>query len=196
MNIDEKFVIAELRKIAADINIGGTNKSSVNKKRLYVRDLNPGQMKEYGQLTKLNDAGKFQEFGRAVVKFRKKHKLAIYRGPDNSLIIGGTHKYSAKTFKFKGDDLFVLPESPWKYFKKTSDAELYLVKDLKNIRQREKGVKNANKYMLMAYNGEGQKRKPLDLEDNGDGTYTVMDGNSTFANAQLSGWKHIVGHLV
>lgn len=35
------------------------------------------------------------------------------------------------------------------------------------------------------------KRDPLDVRDNGDGTYTVLDGNATSQAAMLAGWKKI-----
>lgn len=86
-----------------------------------------------------------------------------------------------------------LPEDPWRYFTKIPEAVLVDLKDLTPIRAREKGIENARKYMWGAYNGERGKRKPISLKDNGDGTYTVLDGNSTFANAKASGWKQIPG---
>lgn len=86
-----------------------------------------------------------------------------------------------------------LPEDPWRYFKKDPKAIVVDLKDLTPIRAREKGIENAKKYMWMAYSGEMEKRKPISLKDNGDGTYTVLDGNSTFANAKASGWRKIPG---
>jgi hypothetical protein len=41
-----------------------------------------------------------------------------------------------------------------------------------------------------------EPRKPLSLKDNGDGTYTVLDGNSTYANARMSRWKNLLGMVV
>lgn len=86
-----------------------------------------------------------------------------------------------------------LPEDPWRYFKKVPGTILVDLKDLTPTRAREKGIANANMYMWQAYNGDTEKRKPISLKDNGDGTYTVLDGNSTYANAVASGWKKIPG---
>lgn len=86
-----------------------------------------------------------------------------------------------------------LPDDPWRYFKKVPGAIMVNLKDLTPIRARESGIANANKYMWMAYNGEMEKRKPISLKDNGDGTYTVLDGNSTYANAMANNWKQIPG---
>jgi len=85
-----------------------------------------------------------------------------------------------------------LPDDPFRYFVKTPDAKLIPVSALKTIRARPEGIKNAAKYMAMAFNNEGEKRKPISLKDNGDGSYTVNDGNSTTAMAQAHNWKNIV----
>ena len=69
------------------------------------------------------------------------------------------------------------------------------VKDLKPIRAREKGISNANKFMWLAYNGFKPKRKPISLKREKDGSYTILDGNSTFANAKENGWKIMWGVL-
>jgi ppGpp synthetase/RelA/SpoT-type nucleotidyltranferase len=85
-----------------------------------------------------------------------------------------------------------LPDDPFKYFKKTPDAKLIPVSALATIRARPEGIANAAKHMANAFNGDGEKRKPISLKDNGDGTYTVMDGNSTTAMARQHKWKNIV----
>lgn len=85
-----------------------------------------------------------------------------------------------------------LPDDPFKYFHKTPDAKLIPVSALRTIRARPEGIANAAKHMAKAFNGEGDKRKPVSLKDNGDGTYTVMDGNSTTAMARQHNWKNIV----
>lgn len=85
-----------------------------------------------------------------------------------------------------------LPDDPFKYFKKTADAQLIPVSALKTIRARPEGIRNAATHMANAFNGDGEKRKPISLKDNGDGTYTVTDGNSTTAMARDAKWKNIV----
>ena len=85
-----------------------------------------------------------------------------------------------------------LPDDPFKYFHKTPDAKLIPLSALKTIRARPEGIKNAAVHMAKAFNGEGDKRKPVSLKDNGDGTYTVIDGNSTTAMARQHNWKNIV----
>ncbi len=88
-----------------------------------------------------------------------------------------------------------LPEDPWKYFLKTPKAQLVPVSSLTTIRARETGIANAKIHMERAYQGLGQRRKPISLQDNGNGTYTVLDGNSTVANARASGWEMIPGEI-
>ena len=88
-----------------------------------------------------------------------------------------------------------LPEDPWKYFQKVPGAFLVDIHSLTPSRARSRGIANAKVYMWAAYNGEMGKRDPLSLQDNGDGTYTILDGNSTYANAVASGWKRIPGVL-
>ena len=89
-----------------------------------------------------------------------------------------------------------LPEDTWKYFEKVPKTILIDIDKLIPSRARPKGIANANKFMLLAYQGDKGRRKPLDLEDNGDGTYTVLDGNSTYANAKHSKWKKLPGVVV
>ncbi len=85
-----------------------------------------------------------------------------------------------------------LPDDLYRYFKKTADSKIIPVSALKTIRARPEGIKNAAVHMANAFNGEGEKRKPISLKDNGDGSYTVMDGNSTTNLAQQHKWKNIV----
>ena len=84
-----------------------------------------------------------------------------------------------------------LPENPAKYFTNPDKTKLVDISKLNPIRQREKGVRNAHKFMKKAFDGTGAKRKPITVYKNEDGTYTIHDGNSTYANALASGWKKI-----
>jgi hypothetical protein len=86
-----------------------------------------------------------------------------------------------------------LPEGLSRYFKAAPGAIEVPLGKLTPIRAREKGVANANRFMWLAYWGAKDRRKPISLRKNRDGTYTVLDGNSTFANAKMSGWKNLLG---
>jgi hypothetical protein len=59
------------------------------------------------------------------------------------------------------------------------------------IRARPEGIANAGKYMRMAFNGEMSKRKGISLRKEVNGRYTLLDGNSTYANAAKNGWSEI-----
>ena len=40
--------------------------------------------------------------------------------------------------------------------------------------------------------GSGRaRRKPLSVRDNGNGTYTILDGNATYGAALRSGWSSV-----
>lgn len=92
-----------------------------------------------------------------------------------------------------------LPEDPWRYFVKTPGVLLVPIcignQDrplcLHNTRARPKGIKNAAKYMRLAYEGKNKKRKPISLRLSRGGGLAIADGNSTFAVAVANGWKHI-----
>lgn len=84
-----------------------------------------------------------------------------------------------------------LPESPWSYFLKVAGTKLLPLAKLRPTRARPSGIANANKYMRLAYDDKGKKRKPIDVRQEKDGTYTITDGNSTYANAKANRWKSI-----
>lgn len=89
----------------------------------------------------------------------------------------------------------LLPEDPWRYFIRTPYTKFYPLDSLVTIRARESGIAHAREHMEKAYRGVGGRRKPISLRDNFDGTYTVLDGNSTVANARDNHWARIPGEL-
>lgn len=84
-----------------------------------------------------------------------------------------------------------LPEDPWRYFKRSAGAVLLPLRMLTPSRARPQGIKNAGKFMLLAYEGKKAKREPISVRLEGAGKYTILDGNSTFANAVQNGWDRI-----
>jgi DNA topoisomerase-1 len=56
-------------------------------------------------------------------------------------------------------------------------------------RAREKGIKNARTLMAKAAREGGDKRDPITLVEQPDGSYRVFDGNSTFAIGRDQGWE-------
>tara|TARA_Y100000592_G_scaffold101114_1_gene185604 strand:+ start:1558 stop:4521 length:2964 start_codon:yes stop_codon:yes gene_type:complete len=98
-------------------------------------------------------------------------------------------------FDYSKIDLEELPYDLDRYFIKDADTKEIDLKLLEPTRAREKGVKNANKYMRMAYDGEIDRRKPISVYER-NGKMYVFDGNSTIANAKNSGWKTIYVEMI
>ena len=92
-----------------------------------------------------------------------------------------------------------LPKNPKHYFDEslaTAPVIAVPVSSLTTVRAREGGIANAEKLMAAAADGVISKRKPVDLRDNGDGTFTVLDGNSTTAIARKHDFKFLIGQVV
>jgi len=87
--------------------------------------------------------------------------------------------------------LVKLPEDTWKYFNKVPNTILVDIDKLIPSHVRPEGIIEANKRFQ-----SDSLRNPIDLKDNGDGTYTILDGNSTYANAVDSKWKELPGVVV
>jgi hypothetical protein len=91
-----------------------------------------------------------------------------------------------------------LPFAPDRYFIGGVDVPLALIKP---IRARRKGIVNANTFMRQAYEGQAERRGPVTLAEVGDphdirNRYVLLDGNSTYANAAMSGWPTIRATVV
>ena len=87
-----------------------------------------------------------------------------------------------------------LPDDPAKYFKNMGDKMVPLDK-LETTRARPEGIENGAKLMADAHNGEHDKRDPISVIPNPDGTYKVVDGNSTTNIAEAAGWKELPVHI-
>jgi hypothetical protein len=95
-------------------------------------------------------------------------------------------------------DVDPLPFAPDRYFVGGVDVPLALIKP---IRARRKGIVNANTFMRQAYEGQAERRGPVTLAEVGDphdrrNRYVLLDGNSTYANAAMSGWPTIRATVV
>lgn len=91
-----------------------------------------------------------------------------------------------------------LPFGPDRYFIGGVDVPLGMIQP---IRARKKGIVNANIFMRQAYEGQVDRRKPVTLVEVGDphdtkNRYRLLDGNSTYANAAMSGWPTIRATVV
>jgi hypothetical protein len=82
-----------------------------------------------------------------------------------------------------------LPDDPKRYFEMPPGTLMVPISKLKTIRRRESGVQNAEQHMRRAYVGEGQRRKPISVRREPDGSFTVVDGNSTTAIARKNKWR-------
>jgi hypothetical protein len=86
-----------------------------------------------------------------------------------------------------------LPENHEDYFILNLPGTIIVPIDkLIPTRARPQGIANAEKFMNASRLGEKKiEREPLSISDNGDGTYNIEDGNSTYATAVKFGWKTI-----
>ena len=82
------------------------------------------------------------------------------------------------------------------YLEATPDSVEIPVDQIVPIRARPEGIANARKFMDQAQRGEIPKRGPISLKDNGDGTYTLLDGNSTYAVSQDLGLQTLPARIL
>ena len=113
---------------------------------------------------------------------------------------GGVQTFPARTPRANvPGERELLPDDPELYFKELDEATMVPIENLRPSKSAgagnqsktpyEKGVNRANGFMVKASKGETGKREPLEVLDNGDGTFTIVDGNSTYANGVDSGWE-------
>lgn len=89
-----------------------------------------------------------------------------------------------------------LPYSHEKYFLYNTQAVCLKTPGLVLSRLRAKGVRNALNLMARASVGKHQRRSPIQARIWEEGTYVVIDGNSTSAIAILAGWPDIPAIVV
>ena len=78
------------------------------------------------------------------------------------------------------------------YFSDAAGAMDFPVRALRTLKDEpEKSVENAAARMGRAARGEIRKRAPISVADNGDGTYTVVDGNATVWAAARGGLETV-----
>lgn len=87
-------------------------------------------------------------------------------------------------------DFVPLPEDPDNYFTQVSEAISIPLQQLIPIRTRPEGVRRAAELMRQAAAGIVARRAPIRVLRQGD-TWQILDGNSTFAIALLSGWQSL-----
>ena len=84
----------------------------------------------------------------------------------------------------------MLPHAPDRYFL-TEAATFLSVAELVLERARTEGIANAVKLMSASYRGQQSRRPPIKVQLQHDGTYLVLDGNSTTIVAMAAGWPVI-----
>lgn len=84
-----------------------------------------------------------------------------------------------------------LPEHPERYFDLSTAHESVAIERLVANRARSSGIISANSLMQQAAAGLLTKRAPISIENLNANLDLVVDGNSTFINAVLSGWSAI-----
>ena len=72
----------------------------------------------------------------------------------------------------------------------TADSTRVPLSQIQPIRARPEGIANARPLMARAALG-GSRREPLSVRQEADGTYTLLDGNSTFAVLQEAGAEDV-----
>lgn len=73
------------------------------------------------------------------------------------------------------------------YLDETEDSILIPTDAITPIRARTDGIANGRGFMAAAAKGEQLRRGPLQVRDDGNGQYTLWDGNSTYAIASEAG---------
>jgi hypothetical protein len=91
----------------------------------------------------------------------------------------------------EGFDAGKLPQEHGRYFHMPAGTDVVPLSKVTPTRARPEGIANGEFFLHSAYHGTMGKRAPISLEHQGDGTYKVMDGNSTFAVAQKHGWDSV-----
>lgn len=82
-----------------------------------------------------------------------------------------------------------LPQDPWAYFNvNKADQLVPLDSLLPGKGKQDRSGENALRRLAAAADGVLDRRDPLDVQVNEDGTYTVLDGNGTLAAAKLAGF--------
>ena len=118
-------------------------------------------------------------------------------GADGAFEKGGAIEYDWK----KAPSTYTkLPYKLSKYFQQPKGSIRVSTEKLNPTNMVESEVARAYDKMRQAFLGEIEKREPIKLRKKrsarGRVTYDILDGNSTYANAYLSGWSHMIGEVV
>jgi len=111
---------------------------------------------------------------------------------------GETDKAYAKRVIDKTDAPEHLPEEHDRFFHMEGASVIPLSKlvSAKSAEENKQGADNGPKRMAAAFHGDLGKRDPIKVTPNGDGTYTVVDGNGTMTSAKNLGWQGLPTMIV
>lgn len=118
----------------------------------------------------------------------------LYRSQNPKMASGGLSAAGEATARAafrKMKEMSFIENDVDKYFTKTDDSIDIPVAQLTPTRARPEGVFGAKVFMARAARGEMSKRPPIEVRANEDGTYTLRDGNSTYAVAVDAGWDTV-----
>jgi uncharacterized protein YoxC len=88
-------------------------------------------------------------------------------------------------------------EPDWRPYMNMEEGDtLVPLANIVPVKVRPKGVVKSLEFMVQAGNNEIPKRGSLLLRDNGDGTFSIRDGNSTYAIAEAAGWTDMPGKII
>lgn len=125
---------------------------------------------------------------RALVEGPRKRTITTgnineYRGKVDSTELAALKANYRKAFKEEGA-IYVPLSSLISHKNELADPKMVTGEKI-DPRQR------ATDFMVKTIKGEGAPRDPLDVRANGDGTYTILDGNATAQAAMLAGWERV-----
>lgn len=90
-----------------------------------------------------------------------------------------------------------LPEDHRKLFKSTPRTVKIPMASLSPSKKHDpRSFRPGNYRMWLAMSGDLTPRGPISVADKGNGTFVVLDGNSTYENAKFSRWKSIPAEIV
>jgi len=118
----------------------------------------------------------------------------LYRSQNPKMASGGLSiagEATARAAFRKMKELSFIENDVDKYFVRTDDSIDIPVAQLTPTRARPEGVFSSKVFMARAARGEMSKRPPIEVRANEDGTYTLRDGNSTYAVAVDAGWETV-----
>lgn len=123
----------------------------------------------------------------------------LYRSQDPKAPSGGLTEageaVARKTFRRLND--IKISDDPSLHFNMDVEGiQMIPMSAITPTRSRGEGMLSGRAFMKQAEEGTRTKRNPAELRDNGDGTYTLWDGNSTYALAVEAGYSYMPARVL